>query len=220
VSRRTGRGPARRSPSAQGARERAGHETEIKLRLTSRAAGRRALARLGAKRSIARHFEDNLLFDDAARTLLAGGGVLRLRRTPKAALLTYKGPKSVRQGVRSRLEIETRIEDGDSVQRILEALGYLPRFHYQKHREAYRLGRCEIVLDETPIGIFLEIEGPPASIHRIAAALGRSRADYLLESYVSLFFAQGGRGDMVFERLRPRSGERGGARSRLGQGRS
>jgi len=195
-----------------------GHETEIKLRLASRAAGRRALMRLGVKRSVARHFEDNLLFDDASRTLLAGGGVLRLRRTPTTALLTYKGPRSVRQGVRSRLEIETRVEDGDSMQRILEGLGYRPRFRYQKYREAYRLGRCEIVLDETPIGVFLEIEGPPGSIHRIAAALGRSRADYVLDSYVSLFFAQGARGDMVFPWRGPGRGGDGGARRGRRQG--
>jgi len=180
----------------------AGDETEIKLRLASRAAGLRALARIGAQRTLARHLEDNLLFDDAARSLVSRGVVLRLRRTPAGGLLTFKGPRSVRDGVRSRVEIETAVADADTIQELLEALGYRPGFRYQKYRESFGLGDCEIVLDETPIGVFLEIEGPPRSIHAIAGALGRSRADYVLDSYVSLFLAQGGRGDMVFARRR------------------
>ena len=53
-------------------------------------------------------------------------------------------------------------------------------------------------MDETPIGIFLEIEGDAEGIHAVAAELGFSPSDYVTESYVGLFFAEGGQGDMVF----------------------
>ncbi len=71
-------------------------------------------------------------------------------------------------------------------------------FRYQKYRETYHWRDVEIVVDETPIGTFLEIEGPPATIHEAARALGRARADYIAESYAALFLASGGTGDMVF----------------------
>jgi adenylate cyclase class 2 len=56
-----------------------------------------------------------------------------------------------------------------------------------------------VVLDETPVGTYLEIEGPLETIHRAARALGRGPEDYLTDSYAALFFAAGGAGDMVFE---------------------
>ena len=57
-----------------------------------------------------------------------------------------------------------------------------------------------MVVDETPIGDFLEVEGEAEGIHRVAAELGFSRSEYVTDSYVALFFAAGGKGDMVFPR--------------------
>jgi adenylate cyclase class 2 len=71
-------------------------------------------------------------------------------------------------------------------------------FRYQKYRETYAWKDVEIVVDETPIGTFLEIEGPLEGIHAAAAALGYGRDDYVTDSYAGLFFASGGTGDMVF----------------------
>ena len=81
---------------------------------------------------------------------------------------------------------------------ILGAVGFHPTFRYQKYRETWVSEGAEIVIDETPVGTFLEIEGTPAAIHRTAAALGYARGDYITDSYVGLFLAAGGRGDMVF----------------------
>lgn len=84
------------------------------------------------------------------------------------------------------------------MQAVLRGLGLEPRFRYQKYREAWSHEGLEIVVDETPIGCFLELEGEPEAIHRVAEALGYGRDDYVLESYVTLFVAGGGTGDMVF----------------------
>jgi adenylate cyclase class 2 len=174
-------------------------ETEIKLRVGRPEEARAALAGLGAERVRARHFEDNVLFDDAGSSLASGGRVLRVRRTAAGGVLTFKGPRSDREGVKVRTEVETTVGDPDALQAIVQALGFRPVFRYQKYREVYRWSGVEIVVDETPIGTFLEVEGPVAAIHEAAAALGYAPADYMRDSYVALFFAAGGRGDMTFE---------------------
>lgn len=153
---------------------------------------------IGATPSRPRHFEDNVLFDDDAGSLRGSGCALRLRRTLAAGIITYKGPRIAGAGVKSRPEIEVTVGDADAAQQVLEALGYRPRFRYQKYREAFHWRDVEIVVDETPIGTFVEVEGPVETIHAAAQALGRGPADYVDESYAALFAASGRTGDMVF----------------------
>ncbi len=173
-------------------------ETEVKLRVSDLGAVRESLRRTGARLLRERHLEDNLLFDDAEGTLREGGTVLRLRRTPGTALLTFKGPRQLADGVKSREERETTVGDPGALETILRRLGYRPVFRYQKYRESWTCRGQQIELDETPIGSFLEIEGDLEGIHAVAGLLGFSPRDYLNESYVGLFFASGGAGDMVF----------------------
>jgi adenylate cyclase class 2 len=173
-------------------------ETEVKLRVASAEAMREALRRLGAQLARERHFEDNVLFDNATDSLRATGTVLRLRRTPQGGVLTFKGPREIEGGVKSREERETSVDDPDAVRAILKSLGYRPIFRYQKYRESWTHRGQEIELDETPIGVFLEIEGDVEGIRAVAAELGYRPVDFVTESYVGLFFAAGGKGDMVF----------------------
>ena len=173
-------------------------ETEVKLRVASAEAARDQLRRAGAQLVRERHFEDNVLFDDREGSLRASGTVLRLRTTPRGGVLTFKGPRAIEGGVKSREERETTVGDADEVRAILRNLGYRPQFRYQKHRETWTHRGQEIEVDETPIGSFLEIEGDAEGIHAVAAELGFSPYDYVTESYVGLFFAGGGQGDMVF----------------------
>jgi adenylate cyclase class 2 len=172
-------------------------ETEVKVRVAA-AAARAALQRAGARLVLARVFEDNLLFDDPRGGVRAGGGILRLRRVPTGGVLTFKSARTVKDGLKTREEIETEVKDPDALQMLLERLGFRPAFRYQKYRETWSLLDQAVVVDETPIGDFIEIEGVPEGIHRAAEALGFSRADYVTDSYVALFFASGGQGDMVF----------------------
>lgn len=173
-------------------------ETEVKLRVRDLGDVRDALRRLGARPVRERHFEENVLFDDAAGSLRAQGTVLRLRRTPRGGVLTFKGPREMSEGVKSREERETDVADPEALDGILRRLGYRPVFRYQKYRESWSHAGQAVELDETPIGAFVEIEGDEAGIHAVARALGYGPADYLGESYVGLFFAAGGSGDMVF----------------------
>lgn len=173
-------------------------ETEVKLRVADPEAVRARLQAVGAARRRERHFEDNVLYDDPQASLRSRGSVLRLRRTVHGGVLTFKGPRHMQDGVKSREERETEVGDPQALEGILLCLGYRPVFRYQKYRESWSLAGQAIEVDETPVGVFLEIEGDTEGIHRAAAALGYGRDDYLSESYVALFFASGGRGDMVF----------------------
>jgi adenylate cyclase class 2 len=175
-------------------------ESEIKLRAPGPEAARSAVAKLGARLVRARHFEDNVLFDDERGRLRAGGRLLRLRRTPDGGRLTFKGPRLDSGEVKAREEIEVSVPEPDLLPSLLAAIGLRPVFRYQKYRETYSWKDVEIVVDETPVGTFLEIEGPVEGIHMAAAALGYRRADYVTDSYATLFFAAGGRGDMVFSK--------------------
>jgi adenylate cyclase class 2 len=71
---------------------------------------------------------------------------------------------------------------------ILRALGFSPTFRYEKFRAEWSDGQGHVVLDQTPIGNFGEIEGPPRWIDRTARALGIRPEDYITDTYASLFF--------------------------------
>jgi len=166
-------------------------EIEIKLRLPEDLSEiRKKLRRLRFRIRKRRAFESNILFDDIKRRLRKHGKLLRVRRTGKRGLLTFKGP-SEQSRYKKRWEIETEFPDGDVLERILVQIGYHPVFRYEKYRTEYTRGSAagEVLLDETPIGNFLELEGRPRWIERTAKLLGYSRADYINRSYGYLYLA-------------------------------
>ena len=174
-------------------------ETEIKLRMADAETARRALGAIGAAATRERHFEDNRLFDDAGRSLLKTGRALRVRRADGRVIVTFKGPRvDDGSGVKSRPEVEVDVADADAFEAVLAGLGYRRVFRYQKDRTVFRWQTVEIVLDETPIGTFVEIEGAVDAIHEAARALGRPPEDYIGDSYAALYMAAGRTGDMVF----------------------
>ena len=174
-------------------------ETEVKLPAPDLEGLRQALIRLGARRTRERHLEDNVLFDDEAGSLARCGAVLRLRRTPGKSVLTYKGPRRIEEGIKVREERQSLVDEPDEVHAIFTTIGYRPIFRYQKYRETWSLRGQEVVLDETPVGTYVEIEGDPEGIRAVTADLDLDPAGYMSDSYVDLFFAQGGQGDMVFD---------------------
>jgi adenylate cyclase class 2 len=166
-------------------------EIEIKFVLSSPAAVRAALLKLGAVPS-GRHAELNVRLDDARRSLSSRDSVLRLRRSVSEAgteyLLTVKTPEPVGESPFAvRREIEFAVSDGDALLAALEVLGYLPYWRYEKRRETYAHGAVTAVIDEMPFGWFMEIEGPQHDIALLAAELGLDLADGLALSYSEIF---------------------------------
>jgi adenylate cyclase, class 2 len=180
-----------------------GREVEIKLALQDAAEGRRKLRAGGFRVSRRRVLECNLVFDTAASTLRGEGRLLRLRRAGNLSTLTFKGPAEDAKH-KSREELEVQVSDGDRTERILRRLGFHVSFRYCKFRTEYRGGEGQALLDETPMGAFLELEGPPRWIDRTARKLGYPEESYITRSYIALWqeFCRGqGRepaGDMVF----------------------
>jgi len=163
-------------------------EIEIKLRVPDAARGRRLLRAAGFRVSKPRVFESNIVFDTPELGLRTAGLMLRVRDVKGRATLTYKGPvKAGKHKNREELEIDSG--DPGMLAAILERLGFQPVFRYEKFRtEFHRDPGGEATLDETPIGVFLELEGSPRWIDRAARRLGFSEADYVIESYGRLYF--------------------------------
>jgi len=165
-------------------------ETEVKLKLDGAVASKRRLARLGFSVTARRVLEINTIFDTPDSLLRRSQKLLRLREAGARCTLTYKGPQSAGR-YKSREEIESVFTDAASTRAILERLGFVPVFRYEKYRTEFAKPRQagSVMLDETPIGDYLELEGSPAWIDRTARALGRSPADYITASYGALYLA-------------------------------
>jgi adenylate cyclase class 2 len=163
-------------------------ETEIKLFIESAAKTRRQLRDAGFAVTRRRVFERNVIVDQPGAALRKKGVLLRVREAAGVCTLTYKG-KSVPGKHKSREELEATMHDAEEFLQILERLGYQRSFEYHKFRtELGVAGKAgALMLDETPIGTFLEIEGASAWIDRTAKLLGFSHDDYITESYGSLY---------------------------------
>jgi adenylate cyclase class 2 len=166
------------------------YEIEIKLRLPAALAPIRRKLRDASFVVVQRRvLETNVLFDLPERPLGQQGKLIRVRRAGPHAVLTYKGPPAPGGTYKKRPEIEVDVSDGATLEEILGQIGYQPIFRYQKFRTEYaRHSQAgKIMLDETPIGNFLEVEGAPRWIDRTARLLGFSPADYITSSYGSLY---------------------------------
>jgi adenylate cyclase class 2 len=164
------------------------NEIEIKFRVDDIRELQRRLRTAKFRQVTRRTHESNTLFDLPGQPLRKRGELLRLRKYGKAWLLTHKAKGKITQ-LKTRMETQTGIEDGEQFEKILLALGYAPSFRYEKFRAEWSDGTGHVVLDETPIGFFGEIEGPARWIDRTARALGLDRRSYITESYAELFFA-------------------------------
>lgn len=161
-------------------------ESEVKLRFESAEAARTAVMATGATPVHGRRLQEDSLLDSAGQDLRQRRSALRVRVDGGRSLLTFKGP--VQPGaVKVREELETVVGDGHLLLRVLEELGFHVWFRYQKYREEFAIDDCIVAIDETPVGVFVEIEGGQDGIARVARALGRGPSDYMLESYRGLF---------------------------------
>ena len=135
-------------------------EEELKIPVDDLEAVRTRAEARGASLQVPRQLEDNAVLDTPTMSLLGSGRLLRLRRWGDEVLLTFKGPASYDRHVKSRLELETHVADGERMLGILAELGWTPQRRYQKWRETWQLDAVTVALDETPIGRFVELEGP------------------------------------------------------------
>jgi len=164
-----------------------GKETEVKLKCGPAREARALLFECGFRERTPRTFERNEVFDTAALALRGERKLLRLREYGEERILTYKGPPEAGPH-KVREEIETRVADAAAMRQMLVRLGYEVVFRYEKYRAEFEMDGGMAVIDETPVGNFIELEGEPEWIDRCAGAMGFTAADYITLSYGSLYF--------------------------------
>lgn len=161
-------------------------EREIKLRFGSAEEARTAILATGATPLLGRRLQEDSLLDTDDEQLRRRRCVLRVRIENGKSRLTFKGPVQP-AAMKVREEIETVAGDGSMLLRVLEEIGLHVWFRYEKYREEFAHEDVIVAIDETPVGIFVEIEGGEQGIATMAEALGRTQADYILDSYRGLF---------------------------------
>ncbi|HLO00709.1 MAG TPA: class IV adenylate cyclase [Pyrinomonadaceae bacterium] len=173
-------------------------EIEKKFRLTKKqhAELEVRLPQLGAERQ-GEEFEVNTLYSGDA--LEVGHSVLRLRRIGKRGILTYKERFPTRSTIKHQREDETSVGDPDAMELILEAIGFTPALIYEKRRETWRLGKVEIVIDELPFGLFMEIEGTEQEIRELENKLSIKRLRAETATYPQLTLTLGTNRDGIIE---------------------
>jgi adenylate cyclase class 2 len=161
--------------------------------------------------------EENVIFDTPQGGLAKHGQLLRIRtETPEIrgksknsgpkqrVVLTFKQPltrtaetdreSSPAFPYKVREEIEVEVAEAWNLTKIFEGLGMAGWFRYEKFRTTFRMPPSKswakdllIELDQTPIGTFVELEGPASAIDRAAQEMGYSRHDYVLKNYLRLY---------------------------------
>ena len=164
------------------------HETEIKLAVSDAREARKRVLAAGFEVSRERVLERNIVFDTPDLALRKSSRLLRLRQAARDITLTYKGVPTTAKH-KSREELEVQVADFDGMCGIICRLGFQVTFRYEKYRTEFRQPRRAGVamLDETPLGVCLELEGTPHWIDRIARKLGFDEDAYITASYGRLF---------------------------------
>jgi adenylate cyclase class 2 len=165
-------------------------ETEIKFRVPDGEALEAKLASVGFRKQTERTFERNVLYDYPDRKLRSNGEILRIREYGPKWVITHKAfppDNSPEARHKQRIETETVVEDGNAIATIFKQLGLQEAFTYEKWRTEWadETGHC--VLDETPIGVFAELEGPAEWIDETAKKLGVDDNEFMTLSYGRLF---------------------------------
>ena len=174
-------------------------EIELKFPVPDPEALQARLSQLGFHLVTPRTFEHNTLYDTPNRDLRALKQILRLRQYGSLSTLTHKRLPDQQDPVdttryKIRVETETTLAEPEAMAEIFKQLGYLPAFIYEKYRTEWSHSAgpdaevtAHLVLDETPIGTYAELEGPTAWIDETLAALNIDPATCLTDSYGKLF---------------------------------
>jgi adenylate cyclase class 2 len=107
-------------------------------------------------------FEENILYRGGI--LDETNAVLRVRKIGEKAVLTYKQRIRNQSDIKHQTEHETPVDNAFELENIIESLGFYRKLIYEKRRKTWRFRQVEIVLDELPFGLFMEIEGSITAI--------------------------------------------------------
>ena len=173
-------------------------EIEKKYRLTPE---RRAQVEDSLKEFGAQFVRDDI----EENTIYGGGGleqtasIVRIRRTLDRSVLTYKRRIENPSDVKHQIEYESEISNADQVSKILLELNLEPRIVYEKRRAIWKLRSVEVLLDELPFGLFMEIEGSLTQIKEAEMLIGIEDLETEHETYPRITAQLGKKNGTVIE---------------------
>lgn len=160
-------------------------EIEKKYRLTSEMTNR-IIAELEEIRAEyeGEDFEENTIYGGG---MLEGtNSIVRIRKTQDRSLLTFKRRLPNHSDVKEQIEFETEVSDAEAASNIVKELGLVPALVYEKRRKTWRIRDVEVVMDELPFGLFMEIEGSIAGIKEVEMLLGIEHLETEHDTYPRL----------------------------------
>ncbi len=162
-------------------------EIELKFFVPDFEPIRRRLQASGAVCLSPEGLEFNIRYETPDDTLIKARRLLRLRKD-RDTTLTFKVPPAEEDNrFKTYRELEVKVDDFDTLDQILQALGFQRRQVYEKRRETWRMEKALLCLDTMPFGRFLEIEGPPEAITAMVRQLGLSWERRMLSNYLGMF---------------------------------
>ncbi len=147
--------------------------------------------------------------EDFEENTIYGGGildekraVLRVRKTQDKTILTLKQHIQSEFDIKQQIEHESEVANAEEIEKIIENLGFVPRLVYEKRRKTWNFRQVEIVLDELPFGLFLEIEGSMMAIAETEMYLDIEDFPAEHKTYPNLTFEHGRRqGELIEARF-------------------
>ncbi len=168
-------------------------EVELKFTVADPAGLQQQLPALGFTLQTPRTLERNVLYDTPDRSLRDQHQLLRIRDYGGLHTVTHKRPPANADDSRykTRIETETHVEEGTTLATIFGELGFQPVFTYEKFRTEWSFPHpsapAHLVLDETAIGNWAELEGPTDWIDSMLDQLRIPRDHCTTDSYGRLF---------------------------------
>ena len=118
----------------------------------------KALIRLGAKK-LAEEATEDVYFSHPNRDFGKTDEALRLRKKSDGSELSYKGPRMNLERAKGREEINLKVDNALTAQRIVERLGFKEFCTVSKKRTSYQYDKLRVDIDDVEgLGEFVELE--------------------------------------------------------------
>ncbi len=146
---------------------------------------------------VGREFEENTIYSNDH--LRETGSIVRIRKTDKRSILTFKRRIENQFDVKQQIEHETEVTDSAAAEAIIAELGLMPVLVYEKYRDTWNFRSVELVIDELPFGDYMEIEGSMTAIKEAEILLGMEDLETEHETYPRLTARLGERNGETIE---------------------
>ena len=126
------------------------------------------------------------MYDNPSHIMQITDGRIRLRKSGEDTILTYKKPLS-RKGIKKEIEYETKVSDFDIMEKIFGMMEFTKTTSYERYRSYFHKKDVDVMIDEFPYGVFVEMEGNEGVIIELSKELGFNMEDNLTDSCDTIY---------------------------------